>query len=39
MINWRANQISREATVAEIAQRHRKWADIFAKIHGDWRNG
>jgi 5-dehydro-2-deoxygluconokinase len=31
LIEWRANQKTREAAVAEIARRYREWVDIFEK--------
>jgi len=32
LINWRAQKITREAAVAEIAGRYRKWVDTFGKV-------
>jgi myo-inositol catabolism protein IolC len=29
LVAWRANRTSREAAVAEIARRYRRWSDIF----------
>ena len=29
LVDWRANRTTREAAVAEIARRYRKWVDIF----------
>jgi myo-inositol catabolism protein IolC len=31
LIDWRAERITREAAVAEIARRYREWVDIFEK--------
>lgn len=31
LVNWRANKITREAAVAEIARLYREWVDIFEK--------
>jgi len=31
LIDWRANKLTREAAVAEIARRYREWVDIFEK--------
>ena len=31
LVDWRANRITREAAVAEIARRYREWVDIFEK--------
>lgn len=33
LIAWREQKSSREAAVAEIAQRYRQWVDVFAKAH------
>jgi 5-dehydro-2-deoxygluconokinase len=33
LIAWRAQQSSRDATVAEIARRYRQWVDVFEKAH------
>jgi myo-inositol catabolism protein IolC len=29
LVDWRANRITREAAVAEIARRYREWVDVF----------
>ena len=34
LVNWRANQITRAAAVAEIARRYREWVDLFQKPVG-----
>ena len=34
LIDMRANKITREAAVAEIARRYREWVDIFEKARG-----
>jgi 5-dehydro-2-deoxygluconokinase len=34
LIDLRANKITREAAVAEIARRYREWVDIFEKARG-----
>ncbi len=31
LMDWRANKVTREAAVAEIARRYREWVDIFDK--------
>lgn len=31
LIDWRANKVTREAAVAEVARRYREWVDIFEK--------
>jgi myo-inositol catabolism protein IolC len=33
LANWRRNAITREAAVAEIARRYRKWVDLFEEAH------
>jgi myo-inositol catabolism protein IolC len=33
-VDWRANKITHEATVAEIARRFREWVDVFEKTRG-----
>jgi len=37
LVDWRANRITREAAVAEIARRYRQWVDVFATARGDRR--
>jgi myo-inositol catabolism protein IolC len=34
LVDWRANQITRDVAVAEIARRYREWVDIFQKAAG-----
>ena len=31
LVDWRAEKITREAAVTEIARRYREWVDIFEK--------
>lgn len=33
LVAWRAQNMSREAAVAEIARRYRQWVDVFAEAH------
>jgi myo-inositol catabolism protein IolC len=33
LVAWREQKSSREAAVAEVAQRYRQWVDVFAKAH------
>ena len=39
LVEWRANRITREAAVAEIARRYREWVDIFEKARGRFASG
>lgn len=34
LVRWRANEISREAAVVEIARRYRGWMDLFERARG-----
>jgi len=34
LVDWRANKLTREAALAEIARRYREWVDIFEKARG-----
>jgi 5-dehydro-2-deoxygluconokinase len=33
LVAWRANQLSRDAAVAQIAKNYRTWVDVFEQAH------